>query len=123
MTLDGQPDKGRVAGFEFARDALNAKRPMQPAEEIMLQDIAAKPKVMADQRRLLESRYDLTLRLDSSATMSRGEPLVVGPPAVFAPPLSAKEKARLPGLFRSVLIPQFWVLCIRLFYAGRMLNA
>jgi len=82
--LDGQPDKGRAEGFDFARDPLNAKRPKQPAEEIMQQDIAPKPKVMADQRRLLESRYDLTPRLDASATMSRGEPLTVGPTARLA---------------------------------------
>jgi cytochrome c peroxidase len=82
--LDGQPDKGRAEGFDFARDPLNAKRPKQPAAEIMEQDIAAKPKVMADQRRLLESRYDLTPRLDASATMSRGKPLAVGPTARLA---------------------------------------
>ena len=45
----------------------------------MQEDIAAKPKVTADQRRLLESRYDLTPRVEDGAKMSRGTPLAVGP--------------------------------------------
>ncbi len=76
-----QPDEGKMKGFDFSRDPLNAKRPMQPAEEIMKQDIADKPKVTATQRKLLESRYDLTPKLDPNAKMSRGKPLPVGPTA------------------------------------------
>ncbi len=79
--FENQPDKGRMEGFDFARDGLNAKRPMQPAEEIMKQDIADRPKVTAAQRSLLEGRYDLTPRPDASAKMSRGKPLAVGPTA------------------------------------------
>lgn len=41
-------------GFDFARDPLNEKRPMQPPEEIMKSDIADKPKVTAAQQKLLE---------------------------------------------------------------------
>jgi cytochrome c peroxidase len=81
---DAQPDKGQALGFDFARDPLNAKRPLQTAEEIMQADIADKPAVTAAQRRLLESRYDLTPRLDPAAKMSRGKPLVVGPTARLA---------------------------------------
>jgi cytochrome c peroxidase len=100
--FDGQPDKGRAEGFDFARDPLNAKRPKQPAEEIMQQDIAAKPKVMADQRRLLESRYDLSPRLDSSVTMSRGKPLAVGPTAQLASGLTWQKLAAMkPEEIRS----------------------
>jgi len=76
-----QPDQGKVLGFDFYRDPLNAKRPMQTAEEIMQADIAAKPGVMAAQRKLLESRYDLTPRFDPTVRMSRGKPLAVGPTA------------------------------------------
>jgi cytochrome c peroxidase len=43
--------------------------------------VAAKPKVMATQRKFLESRYHLKPRLDPVAKMSRGKPLVVGPTA------------------------------------------
>jgi cytochrome c peroxidase len=80
-SFEAQPDKGQALGFDFARDPLNAKRPMQPAEEIVQADVAAKPAVTAAQRRLLESRYDLTPRLDPQETMSRGKPLAVGPTA------------------------------------------
>jgi hypothetical protein len=79
--LENQPDQGKMLGFDFARDPLNAKRPMQPAEEIMKNDIAEKPKVTDAQRRLLEQRYDLKARLDSAVKMSRGKPLAVGPTA------------------------------------------
>ena len=79
--LETQPDQGKMLGFDFARDPLNAKRPMQPAEEIMKNDIAEKSKVTAAQQQLLQRRYDLTPKLDPSAKMSRGKPLPVGPTA------------------------------------------
>ena len=61
-----------MLGFDFARDPLNAKRPMQPAEEIVKQDTADKPIVTNAQRELLQRRYDLTPKLDSTVKMSRG---------------------------------------------------
>ena len=76
--FETQPDQGKMLGFDFARDPLNAKQPMQPAEEIVKNDIADKPKVTAAQQQLLERRYDLTPKLDSAAKMSRGKPLPVG---------------------------------------------
>ena len=45
----------------------------------MKEDVEAKPKVMAAQRKLLETRYDLKPKLDPEAKMSRGKPLAVGP--------------------------------------------
>jgi cytochrome c peroxidase len=81
QALKDQPDQGEARGFDFSRDPLNAKRPMQPAEEIVREDMAARPGVMAAQRRLLESRYDLNARLDPRERMTRGKPLVVGPTA------------------------------------------
>jgi cytochrome c peroxidase len=80
----GQPDEGKVKGFDFYRDPLNAKKPMQTFEETMAQDVADKPKVMADQQKLLQSRYDLTPHPDAQAKMSRGKPLCVGPTARLA---------------------------------------
>ncbi len=65
--LAQQPDQGKMLGFDFQRDPLGAKRPMQSPQEIMQADLAAKPQVMAAQRKLLESRYDLTPRLDPEA--------------------------------------------------------
>ena len=82
--LPSQPDAGEARGFDFRRDPLNAKRPMQPAKEIMDADVAAKPKVMADQRRLLETRYTLQPRTDPGVKMSRGKLVPIGPTARLA---------------------------------------
>jgi hypothetical protein len=57
---------------------------METFAAIMKAAVAAKPKVMADQRRHLESRYDLEPKLDPVAKMSRGKPLCVGPTARLA---------------------------------------
>lgn len=76
-----QPDHGMAKGFDFYRDPLNAMHPMQTFEQTMQQDVADKPKVMAEQRKLLESRYDLTPHPDPEVKMSRGKPVCVGPTA------------------------------------------
>ena len=76
-----QPRDGKISGFDFYRDPLGAEKPMQEPEEIMKKDIAAKPKVMETQRKLLERRYHLKPKLDSEVKMSRGKPLPVGPTA------------------------------------------
>ena len=79
-----QPEQGRILGFDFYRDSLNAKKPMESFEDNMKADIAAKPQVMETQRRLLEQRYNLTPMLDREAKMSRGKPLCAGPTARLA---------------------------------------
>jgi cytochrome c peroxidase len=79
-----QPEKGRILGFDFYRDPLNAKKPMESFEENMKADIAAKAAVMDTQRRLLEQRYNLAPALDPEAKMSRGKPICVGPTARLA---------------------------------------
>ncbi|HUS34318.1 MAG TPA: cytochrome B6 [Verrucomicrobiae bacterium] len=79
--LKNQPDQGKVVGFDFSRDPLNAKKPMEKAEEITAKDIADRPGVMEAQKKLLESRYNLTPKLDNAVKMSRGKPLAVGPTA------------------------------------------
>ena|SRR5690349_19686324 len=53
-------NKGQMLGFDFYRDSLNAKQPMQTFEEILQADTAQKGQVMATQRQLLERRYTLT---------------------------------------------------------------
>ncbi|MDB6120683.1 MAG: cpx [Verrucomicrobiaceae bacterium] len=79
--LKDQPDEGKMQGFDFARDPLNAKHPMTTFEEVMKADVAAKPQVMADQKKLLESRYDLTPHPREGFTMTRGKPILQGPTA------------------------------------------
>src|SRR5678815_2182856 len=93
--LETQPDKGQATGFDFYRDPLNAKRPMQSFDETMKADVADKPTVMAAQRKLLESRYTLSPKLDPDAKMSRGKPLAVGPTARLASGLTWDDLAKL----------------------------
>src|SRR5262249_15926308 len=82
--LNNQPEQGKMQDFDFYRDRVKGKRPMITFEEIMAEDVAVKPKVMAAQRQLLESRYILQPRLDPEVKMSRGKPLAVGPTARLA---------------------------------------
>ena len=93
--LPSQRDEGRGLGFDFSRDPFNAKKPMQTFEETMKADVAAKPGVMDAQRKLLESRYNLTPRLDPAAKMSRGKPLPVGPTARLGAGLTWERLASL----------------------------
>jgi cytochrome c peroxidase len=79
--FETQPEKGDIKGFDFYRDPLNASQPMESPEKIMKADIAAKPGVMAAQKKLLESRYNLEPKLDPKVKMSRGKPICVGPTA------------------------------------------
>src|SRR5947209_4611192 len=53
--LEDQPEKGQIQGFDFARDPLDAKQPLQSPEEIMATDMTMKPMVMAAQAKLLAS--------------------------------------------------------------------
>ena len=76
-----QPNAGKITGFDFYRDPLNADRPNLSPEEVMKKEIANKPAVMEAQRRLLERRYQLQPKLDPVTKMSRGKPLAVGPTA------------------------------------------
>src|SRR5215469_9700581 len=76
-----QPGEGKVSGFDFYRDPLNSSHPYENPDAIMQRLSAQKPSVMAIQRKLLESRYDLQLHPDPQAKMSRGKPLAVGPTA------------------------------------------
>jgi cytochrome c peroxidase len=76
-----QPKQGRISGFDFYRDPLNADKPGQSPEEIQKMETANKPKVMAAHRKFLETRYNLEPKLDPQAKMSRGKPLPVGPTA------------------------------------------
>jgi cytochrome c peroxidase len=79
--LKDQPKEGRLTGFDFARDPLNADEPFTRFADVMKKESEAKPKVMSAQRKLLEARYDLKAKLDPKVTMSRGKPVPVGPTA------------------------------------------
>ena len=79
--LKEQPDQGELRGFDFSRDPLGAKAPMQTFAETMAADVAARPEVMAKHQALLEQRYDLTSRPHPTVKMSRGKPVQQGPTA------------------------------------------
>ena len=79
--LAQQKDHGQMLGFDFYRDPLGAPAPGTTFEDIYKAGVEGKPKIMATQRKLLDSRYVLEPKLDPEATMSRGKPLVVGPTA------------------------------------------
>ena len=92
--LKNQPHQGRILGFDFS-DPLGAPKPFTTLQEVMQQEIAARPKVMAAQRKLLEERYNLTPKLDPEAKMSRGKPLPVGPTARLPEGLTWDQLAEL----------------------------
>src|SRR4029078_13624473 len=77
--LINQTDRGQMNGFDFYRDPLGATRPGMTFDDFYRAGVANKPQVMATQRRLLESRYNLEPRPDPVVTMSRGKPIAVGP--------------------------------------------
>jgi cytochrome c peroxidase len=93
--LADQPEHGAMSGFDFYRDPLGAMRPGTTFEEIYTAAVASKPTVLARQRKLLESRYNLEPRLDPQATLSRGKPLVVGPTARLAQGVSWETLAAM----------------------------
>jgi cytochrome c peroxidase len=90
-----QPEKGRVDGFEFYRDPLNAKKPKQTFEETMEADKKAKADVMAKQKKLLESRYDLEPKYEDGYVMTRGKRIPVGPTARLAKGMSWDDLTKM----------------------------
>jgi cytochrome c peroxidase len=93
--LKDQPEAGKIEGFDFVRDPLNAKKPKVTFDEIMAADIDAKPGVLARQQALLESRYDLTPRPRPGVTMTRGKPSLMGPTAKLKENTSWEDLAQM----------------------------
>jgi cytochrome c peroxidase len=79
--LANQADQGQFRGFDLYKDPVGAMKPGMTFDEVYKALVAAKPKVMEAQRKLLESRYNLKAKLDPEVRMSRGKPLPVGPAA------------------------------------------
>jgi cytochrome c peroxidase len=79
---------------------------------MMSKDKAAKEGVMARQRKLLEERYDLSVKVDPEVKMTRGKPIPVGP-AVRLPEgvtwealaKSSPEQIRAKGIFPKGFLP------------------
>jgi len=67
----------------------------EPFSVVLQRDKAAKPRVMADHQRLLESRYDLSRKVDDSVKMTRGKPIPVGPTAKLKGGVNWEQLARM----------------------------
>ncbi len=81
QALADQTDQGQFRGFDLYKDPVGAMKPGMTFDDVYKALVAAKPKVMAAQHKLLETRYNLEAKLDPEAKMSRGKPLAVGPTA------------------------------------------
>jgi cytochrome c peroxidase len=93
--FEDQPKGGRISGFDFYRDPLNADKPNQDPGEIVKKESANKAKVMEAQRELLARRYNLDPNLDPEAKMSRGKSVAVGPTARLPKGMSWERVAEL----------------------------
>ena len=94
--LATQPEEGKIKGFDFYRDPLNAKEPVTTTfEKVYKEDVAAKDKVMQEQRQLLEKRYNLKPDFSSGVKMSRGKPVPVGPTARLPEGTTWKELEKM----------------------------
>ncbi|MDZ4782476.1 MAG: cytochrome B6 [Planctomycetia bacterium] len=80
-SLAEQPEAGRMTGFDFYKDPLNAAKPGTTFAEIMAADVAQREPVMVRQRQLLEARYNLTPRTNPELRMTRGKLIPLGPTA------------------------------------------
>ncbi len=67
----------------------------EPFEVVRARDKANKPRVMAAAMRLLESRYDLTRRVDPDVKMTHGKPIPVGPTARLKGGLTWEQLGRM----------------------------
>jgi cytochrome c peroxidase len=100
--LTDQTDRGQMLGFDFYSDPLGASKPGMTFDDFFKMGVANKPKVMATQRKLLSSRYNLDPKFDPAVKMSRGKPLAVGPTARLPEGTSWDSLAKLsPGEIRD----------------------
>jgi hypothetical protein len=79
--LVDQAEHGGMTGFDAYKDPTGAMAPNTTFDDNYEAAVANKPKAMALQRKLLDSRYVLEPKVDPEAKMSRGKPLPVGPTA------------------------------------------
>jgi len=111
-SVKDQPKEGKISGFDFYRDPLNADQPFQKPEDIMKKEMAGKAGVMDAQKALLERRYNLAVKTDPAAKMSRGKPLAVGPTARLASGMTweklaetTPEEIKSQGIFPYPSLP------------------
>jgi cytochrome c peroxidase len=67
----------------------------EPFEVVMARDKAAKARVMAAARKILEERYNLARRVDQNVKMTRGKPIPVGPTAKLQKGVTWEQLGRM----------------------------
>src|SRR2546423_2911692 len=84
----------------------------EPFEVVQARDKAARPRVMAAARKLLEERYDLRRRVDENVRMTHGKPISVVPTARLKNGVTweqlanmSPEEVREKGLFPYLPLP------------------
>jgi cytochrome c peroxidase len=95
--FETQPKDGKISGFDFFRDPLNADKPAEDPDAIMKRLIAGKPAVMQAQHALLQQRYNLEPRFEPDVKMSRGKPLPIGPTARLQNGMTWDRLAEMPA--------------------------
>jgi hypothetical protein len=110
--FEKQPKQGKISGFDFVRDPLNADKPFESFDEIVKRESAAKAGVMQAQQSLLQQRYNLEPKLDPQVKMSRGKPVAVGPTARLQSGMTwdklaqmTPDEIRLQALFPYPTLP------------------
>jgi cytochrome c peroxidase len=92
---DEPPDREKgppPSSYDQVSDVLLGKETFQ---KMMAKDKADKPAVAERQKKLLEDRYDLTVRVDDKVKMSRGKPIPIGPTAKLSADTSWDKLAEL----------------------------
>jgi cytochrome c peroxidase len=100
---------GAKSSYDQIAPVLQGKETLQ---DVMAKDKADKPGVMARQKEVLESRYDLAPKPDIKVRMSRGKAIQVGPAAKLPPGMSwamlaemSPGEVREKGLFPKGFLP------------------
>jgi cytochrome c peroxidase len=108
-TSEGDKPKDIPSSYDQIAPVLQGKETLAA---VMARDKAEKDSVMARQQKLLQERYDLTPRPDSTVKMSRGKPIQVGPTARLPEGVTAEklfamssDEIRDQGLFPKGFLP------------------
>jgi cytochrome c peroxidase len=103
---------GPRAGAQKGQDSSFMPVVEEPFEVVLARDKAARARVMAAAKKLLEDRYNLTRRVDQNVKMTRGKPIPVGPTAKLRGGVTweqlgsmSPDEIREKGLFPYLPLP------------------
>ena len=99
---DGQAEKPKPSGTSSYDQVTPVLLGQETFEAMMAKDLAGKGAVEDRQKRLLEERYDLSVRVDPQVKMTRGKPIPVGPATKLPPDMTWEKLAEMaPGEIRE----------------------